>query len=279
MKRKVLCFILSALMMLSLALTVSAAENQWRIVDNAELLDPAEESALEVKAQLLRETYDMDVIILTVNTLNGKTPQAYADDYYDEQGYGCGEEKSGVLLLLSMEERDWYISTSGEAIYALTDYGIQCIGEEMVTFLGMSYEAGFSSFLNSLPEYFDAYKSGVPIDGYADYSGDYYHGDREEIIYYEEEFTPSIMLSAILGAIIAGISLVIMRYSMNSKRPQHSAAGYMKENSFHMHQRQDLFLYSNVTKVRRQEDTPSGGGSSVHRSSGGKRHGGGGGKF
>ena len=279
MKRKFICFLLTALLLFSLTLTASASENLRRVIDNADLLDITEESAHEETIRLLRERYNMDVVILTVDSLGGKRPQEYAADYYDENGYGCGEEKSGLLLLISMEERDWYISTCGNAIYALTDYGIQRLGEELVSGFALDYDAGFRMFLNALPEYFDAWEKGAPIDGYADYSGDYYHGDREEVLYYEEPFTPSIGLSFILGIIVAGISVLIMRFGMNTKRPQRSAAGYMQENSYRMYQHQDLFLYSNVSKVRRQENKPSGGGSSVHRSSGGSRHGGGGGKF
>lgn len=280
MKRKLICLILSVLMLLSLTATASAEETLWRVIDNADLLDASEESAHEETIRLLRERYDMDVVILTVDALDGKRPQEYADDYYDANGYGCGEEKSGLLLLISMEERDWYISTNGNAIYALTDYGIQQVGEELLNGFSTSYDAGFRMFLNALPEYFDALEDGAPIDGYADYSGDYYHGDQEEVVYYEEEFTPSVELSFLLGLIVAAISVLIMRIGMITKRPRRSAAGYMQENSFHMRQQQDLFLYSNVSKVRKQEPKPSGGGgSSVHHSSSGSRHGGGGGKF
>ena len=279
MKQKFISIFLCISLLLCLTSIVSASETLWRIVDDANLLNVAEESALEEASRILRESYDMDVVILTVNTLNGKSPQVYADDYYDDQGYGCGKDDSGLLLLISMEERDWYISTCGEATYALTDYGIQGLGEELLSGFRISYDAGFRMFLNALPEYFEAYKNGSPIDGYADYRGDYYHADRDEVIYYENAFMPNIGLSFLLGLIIAGISVLVMRAGMKMKRPQRSAAGYMQNNSFQMHQQQDLFLYSNVSKVRRQENKPSGGGSSVHRSSSGTRHGGGGGKF
>lgn len=280
MKRKLICVLLSLILLLSVAMTVSAEEPLWRVIDNADLLDVAEESSHEETIRLLREQYDMDVVILTVDSLDGKRPQDYANDYYDANGYGCGEEKSGLILLISMEERDWYISTCGNAIYALTDYGIQQVGEALLTGFELDYDAGFRMFLNALPEYFDAYENGEPIDGYADYSGDYYHGDQEEVVYYEEEFTPSVELSVLLGLIVAGISVLIMRIGMITKRPKRSASDYMQENSFHMRQQQDLFLYSNVSKVRKEEPkSTSGGGSSVHSSSGGTRHGGGGGKF
>ena len=276
MFRKATAILTSLLLALCLILPATAQEYSY-IADDAGLLYQKEVSSLEEKAEELSFLYGIDAVILTVDSLGGSRAQDYADDYYDQSGYG----DNGVLFLLAMEEREWYISTCGKMIYALTDYGIQQVGEEMLPFLseGRWYEA-FDLFLDSLPDYLDAYESGAPIDGQADYSGDYYHGDQEEIVYYEEEFTPYFPFSLLCGIVIAGIVVLIMRFSMNTKRSQHSASAYMADGSWNLTQRQDIFLYSNVTKTRKQDPPKnSGSGSSVHRASSGRRHGGGGGKF
>lgn len=282
MRRTLLALLLSLVILAAVLPCALAASDLPQVIDNAYLLSVSERDALETKAAALREEYEMDVVILTVDSLHGKRPQDYADDYYDENGYGCGEEKSGLLFLISMEERDWYISTSGEAIYAFTDYGIQQVGEAALPYLsdGEYYEA-FDAYLDELPIYFSAYRSGAPLDGYADDSGDYYHGDRESVVYYEEEHSPSLVISLLIGAAVAGIAVLAMRASMNTKRLQSSAADYLEQGSFHLNRQQDMFLYSNVSKTRRPEehDNNSGGGSSVHSSSSGRSHGGGGGKF
>lgn len=279
MKRKILSFLLVLLLTICLPLHTSAAAISM-VVDSAELLTDQEQIALEGTAQTLRDTYEMDVVIVTIDNLESKTAQQYADDFFDNGGYGYGESRNGILFLLAMEEREWYISTCGDAIYTITDYGIQQLGEAAVWYLseGEYYEA-FQAYLDALPLYLEAYRQGSPIDGHADYSGDYYHGERESVVYYEEEYTPSIFLSLVIGVIVAAVVILIMRASMNTKRQQHGASGYMKAGSFHLRGRQDLFLYSNVSKVRRQQNNSSGGGSSVHRSSGGRSHGGGGGRF
>ena len=243
MKHKLICLILCLLLLPSLFLSVGA-EQQY-VIDNADLMSSSEEAALEEKAQALRQEYGMDVVILTVDSLDGKRPQDYADDYYDYNGYA----DDGVLFLLSMEERDWYISTKGNAIYALTDYGIQQVGESALPYLkNGDYYGAFDAFLAALPTYFSAYNDGTPIDGTVPTSGDYYHG---------------------------------MRACMNTKRPQRSAGSYLNDSSYHLRTNRDLFLYSNVTKTRIQQESSSsgGGGSSVHTSSSGSTHGGGGGKF
>ena len=276
MIRKFTAILLTVLVLSCLVFSVSASELS-RVTDDAHLLLPDEVAYLEELAATIGDQYGIDAVILTVDSLEGQPAQYRANDFYDYSGYG----EDGVLFLLAMEEREWYISTSGSMRYALTDYGIQQVGESTLPYLGEGlWFDGFCAYLSALPEYLDVYEAGAPIDGYADYSGDYYHGEQEDILYYEEEYTPSFGLSVLCGVAAAGIVILIMRASMNSKRAQRGAGAYLNKGSWRLTQQQDIFLYSNVTKTRRQESTSSsGGGSSVHRSSSGRSHGGGGGKF
>jgi uncharacterized protein len=277
MFRKVTVMLTTLLLSLFLLLPVYAQTTDF-VIDEAGLLRSEQIDTLQEMAAELKEHYEIDAVILTVDSLGGTYAQDYADDYYDNAGYG----DDGVLFLLAMEEREWYISTSGSVIYTLTDYGIQKIGEGAVSYFadGLWFE-GFAYFLNNLSYYLDALENGAPVDGFADFSGDYYHGDQEEVVYYQEETSPNFVLSLLCGLGAAGISIFVMRSAMNTKRSQRGAGDYLKKDSWNLYQHRDLFLYSNITKSRRQEESKSssGGGSSVHRSSGGRSHGGGGGKF
>ena len=276
MVRKIASVLIALLLVLSVMVSVSAEEICY-VTDEAGLLSTQETAVLEEKAATLNSTYGIHAVILTVDSLGGSRPQDFADDYYDNSGYG----DDGVLFLLAMEERDWYISTSGKLIYALTDYGIQQIGEGSVScFADGGWFDGFCYFLDTLPVYLDALEDSAPIDGEADDSGSFYHGDQEEIVYYEEAFTPYFPFSLFCGIVAAGITVLIMRLCMHTKRPRRCAGEYMVDGSWKLTQHRDLFLYSNVTKVRKQDPPENkGGGSSVHKSSGGRSHGGGGGKF
>lgn len=284
MRRKLTAWLVVLLVLPSLLVSVCAVNGTGLplIVDEADLLTAEEEASLETVAEGLLEAYGVDIVILTVDSLEGKRPQDYADDYYDAQGYGVGDDYSGALFLLSMEERDLYVSTCGDAIYALTDYGIDQTTKLTLPYLSDGdYYGGFLVWLEALPEYFDALAAGTPIDG-SDYSEDFYHGDQEEVVYYEEEVSPSVLLSLMIALPVAGVVLLIMRLMMNTKQPQHSAMDYMKADSFGLRSQQDLFLYSQVTKREKPKAPPpssSGGGSSVHTSSSGRSHGGGGKKF
>lgn len=280
MKRKAYSLLLCLMLVSALVLSVSAASELPRVIDGADLLTAGEEDKLEQLSQAIRTNYEMDVVILTVDTLGGKTAQDYADDYYDEHGYGCGGNASGLLLLLAMEEREWYISTCGDAIYAFTDYGLEQISDLVVPYLsGGSYYQGFVTFMTALPDYLDAFSNGMPIDGYASD----YDPNRSDVVFYETERHVNVVISLVIGIMAAAITVGVMCYSMNTKRMQAGAGDYLKPGSYQLRVQRDMFLYSNVSKVRRQENNSSGGhgggGSSIHTSSSSRSHGGRGGGF
>lgn len=289
MKKRILLLLLC----FSLLLPVTVHAANPKVIDDADLLTNQETDLLESSAQSLADTYQMDVVILTVDSLGGKTSEAYADDYFDYNGYGIGDDFSGILLLVSMEQRDWSISTCGEAIYAVTDYGIESLAEVFLPYLsnGRYYDA-FRIYLQELETYFKAYRSGDPIDGYIgsyDGQGTYQPGTQDEIVYYEEPFGFSdvmvrLLVALVIGAVIAGIVLLVMRGRMNTAKQQSGAKNYMVSGSYNLYRCQDFYLYSRTSRTRKQENNSSGGhggggGSSVHHSSSGRSHGGGHGKF
>lgn len=289
MKRTWISLLLCLTFLLQLLPEASASGE--KIVDRAGLLTPEEALVLEEKAQALADAYRIDVVIVTVWSLDGKSSEAYADDFFDGNGYGYGQDNSGVLLLLSMEYRDWAISTCGDGIYALTDYGIESVFSQIAGSLSEdAYFEAFNTYLDALEPYFRAYAEGDPIDGNIyDYQGPgtYQPGTQEEIVYYEKQVTVGLILTRLLialliGAAVSGGILMGMRSQMNTAKAQYGAGCYLKDGTYHLQKHQDIFLYSHVSRTRRAEQNSGGshgGGSSVHTSSGGSHHGGGHGKF
>ena len=137
MKKKILVILLSLVAFcLCTAAPVLAVQDGFsneyaRVRDSAELLTESEESTLAAKLDEIRIRQKVDIVVVTTTTLNGQTPRDYADDYFDYNGFGYGENRDGVLLLISTEESDWYISTHGYAITVFTDAGIEYIGGQM----------------------------------------------------------------------------------------------------------------------------------------------------
>lgn len=260
--KKWFAFLLSALMLFGCPISAQAA--QEKIVDKAELLTYGEAEMLSEKATALTEEYGMDVVILTVPDLGGKSAQTYADSYYDDHGYGIGSQRSGILLLLAMEEREWYMSTCGEAIDVFTDSGLDALGERILPDLsGGDYYGAFDLWLELLPDYFEASLTGAPL-----------YGGGSTVNYPEPEVQRSvnIFISLAIGLVVAAVTVLIMRGTMNTARRKSGAAEYMRKGSYHLTVHQDLFLYSNITKT----PIPKSNGSSGGRSCG---HGGRGGSF
>ena len=174
--------LISALILLSLLLSVSVSafavdpDAPW-VVDNADLLRSDEVAELNRQIQDLRSQLQLDIVIVTTYGTGYKNIQEYADDFYDRNGYGYGSSYSGILLLLDMEAREWYMSTCGDAIYIFTDYGLEQLGNEILPWLSTgAYYQAFTTWLVSLPRYVDAYRMGSPIDGFAQpdgYESDY----------------------------------------------------------------------------------------------------------
>ncbi len=77
----------------------------------------------------------MDLVIVTALSTGNKDAQAYADDFFDDGGFGMGDDNSGVLLLIDMGASEVAVSTTGYGIRLLSDARIDKILDEVVGFL------------------------------------------------------------------------------------------------------------------------------------------------
>ena len=238
-----------------------------RVVDMADLLDNSEEAALLSMLDEISIRQELDVVVVTVNTLDGKTPMDYADDFYDYNGYGFGENRDGVLLLVCMEDRDWWISTSGYGITVFTDAGIEYISEKFLPDLSDgNYADAFTTYAELCDEFITQARTGEPYDTN--------NLPKEPF----NVFT-SLLISLVVGILVSLIVTGKMKGKLKTVRMQPAAEEYVRNGSMLVTESSDLFLYSQVDRRVKSKDNDSGGGSSTHTSSSGSSHGGGGGKF
>lgn len=266
--RKLMLLVMSvSIMSVFLVFSASSAAGKKSVIDDAGLIKASDEKELDKKIKNIQKD-KFDVVILTVKSLDGKSAQDYADDYYDNNDYGLDNEKSGVLFLVSKGDRKYHISTKGAGIKAFTDYGIGRIKEEIKTYLSDGdYFDACDEFLNITKNFVKAYKDGTPYDTDNPYN--------EEIDYVILE-----VIALVIAFVIALISVGIMRLRMNTAKPKGTAMEYIKKGSFKLTSEKDIFMYSTVTKTAKPKDNDnSAGGSTTHVSSSGSEHGGGGGSF
>jgi len=265
MKKRILSFIFVFVLCLCFAMPAFAAGNAGYVVDGADLLTESEEMELSAKLEEISQRQKMDIVVVTTDGLDGKSPMEYADDYFDYNGYGHGENRDGVLLLVSMEDRDWWISTRGYGITAFTDAGIDYISEKFLPDLSDGdYAEAFNIYADWCDKFINEARTNKPYD--------------KDNLPHAPLSLVWVPISIALGFAIALISVGIMKGSLKTVHRQSEADSYIKSGSMNITESRDLFLYSRLDRTPRPKDNDSSG-STTHTSSSGATHGGGGGKF
>ncbi|MCR5608774.1 MAG: TPM domain-containing protein [Lachnospiraceae bacterium] len=145
--------------------------NDNKVVDGQNLLTDAQEAELTKKIEKISSEYNMDIVIVNMpvsrmyvrdfyeyTDLLGdfsdenafskyveseppkkndegkiyRTPQQFANEYYDLNEYGYDEEKSGILYFVSMDLRSYYISTTGKGI-DIFERSINYFGDNIIS--------------------------------------------------------------------------------------------------------------------------------------------------
>lgn len=271
MKKQITCLISAVFLGLSAVLPVFGAgvipdeRLLPRLVDDADLLTDEQEEELESMLDSISESYDCDVAVVTEESIGGQNVTAYADDFYDYYGYGIGEDRSGILLLVAMEERNWAMSTCGDAIRIFTDAGLDYISDRFTSYLSDGdYEEAFNTFAQLSEEFIVQGQSGDPYDS--------------DNLPKEPMTVFSLLGSIVVGVIIALIVTGVMKGQMKTVRRQAAASSYVRPGSMDVTRSNDIFLYNRVNRVAKPKEK-SGGGSSTHTSSSGTSHGGSSGSF
>ena len=272
-----LCAALAALvLLLALAAPAFAAESDfadlyYRMNDGAEVLTEDEDNELEASLEELSVRQSFDVVIATIDSLDGEgytSMEEYADDLYDYCQFGYGANRDGVLLLISKGDRKWHISTCGYGITAFTDAGIQYLGQQMTPDMADGdYAAAFRTFIRWTDAYVTAAREGHPYD-----VNNMPH-EPLSIMY--------LGLALVIGLVTALIVTGVMKSQLKSVAPQPDASSYVRQGSMRLTNQRDHFLYRDVHRTERPKasDSSDSGGSSTHTSSSGTTHGGGGGSF
>jgi uncharacterized protein len=242
-----------------------------RVEDGADLLTHEEEQILIEKLDAISANQSLDVVVVTTNTTNGKSPMEYADDFFDYNGYGMGEDRDGVLLMIDMGQRDYWISTSGYGIEAFTDAGISYIGEQIVGPLGNGdYVEAFELFADLCDDFVTQAKKGNPYDVSHMPKAPFNKG-------------LCFWISLFIGFVLSAIVNMILQAQLKTVARQNSAANYAKAGSLvvtHSYEgMRDRRVIHELIKSDSDDSRSGGGGSSTHISSSGRSHGGGGGKF
>ena len=287
MKRKLLSVILIPILVLVFAFSVQAEDKAF-VIDNAHLLSEDEQIQLNDYAKELSESVEMDLVILTVDSLEGKTAEEYADDYFDYNGYGQGPDNSGVLFLIDMGSRTWAISTTGQAIGIFSDKAQENLMNGVRPFLSDGeFSDAFAVFLNGCCDQiigagggfineaeFPEGEIGIfddEISGQSDviHIGSSSH-ENDGFVF------GRVVISILFGFLIACLIVAAWKKKLQNVEFKSGASDYLSPGSFNLTVQKDIYLYRNVVRTPKPKENS---GSSTHMGSSGTSHGGSSGHF
>ena len=254
-KKSILSLLMALCLVLSLggAALASGEMTLPYVTDAAGLLTQEEVLALEEQAEQIAEDYGCAPYILVVENFRD-----YEDTYdafeagmnlYERWELGYGPEKNGLLLMLSMAERDYALVTYGSVSHrAFTDYGQDYLCEQFLdNFRNDDWAGGFRDYLDTGAWLLEQAKNGTPYDVDTAPKG----------------FNPLIIVIPLALALAVCLALTAQMKTANRKT---EARDYMVPNGVEMRVVQDFFTHRTVTRqvIQQNENKGGGGGTTVN---------------
>lgn len=256
MTKKIISLLLIVLLCCSLPVAVSAEETpvggvllsaETLVFDDADLLSNAEEAELTEKLLNVSHTYNAQIVIATIDSMDGGDIDAFINLVYDEMEFGYGENRDGVLLLVCMDLREYRILSNGFAADAITLDDIDCIGDAIVPDLSDgNYAAAFSTFVDECEYYINGHFNGFPF-----------------------EAGTNLVIALVIGIVAGVIVALILKGQLKSVRKQNQANVYVKPGSMQITNQKDLFLYRDLKRIKKESSSKSSGSGSSRNVGGG----------
>lgn len=294
--KKIFSVILLILISINIFAFPAFANEEILIDDAADLFDEMQEEGLN--ASLLSFTLETSYssAVITTDNAEGKTSQAYADDYYDNLVLSNGWSQNGILFLIDMDNREVCISTMGDCISLYSDSIDYIIDNGYDELVGGNY---YECIVLMIDAAYERYESSGDNNYYGDYYDNDYYGDYDADYdtYYENDFYypdtsnhssgisfGNVATCIVIALVIAAITVLVIKsqYKNTGKGDEFDSDDVI----LNLTGSNDTVISRNVitTKIPKNNNNhhhrPGGGGGGVsHRSSGGFSHGGGSRKF
>lgn len=239
-------------------------DSQVYIYDFASLLTDDEVALIHNKLKNINDKYG--IVIVTTNDVGILTTQQYADDFYDYNNF----KKDGVLLLIDMQNREVYISTTYYGQILFDNNRVEDMLDEVAPQLtNRNYYDACNKFIDMITTYIE--------------DGPSYEMKNCEITSEYGDYTCPKMLPIpiiIIGSFVFSIlvTFIITRKYRKIKLAK-NANHYLKNGEITLGDNVDQFLTTYTSKRYISSSSSGSGGGSSHRSSSGRSHSGGGRSF
>ncbi|WP_421927756.1 TPM domain-containing protein [Neoaquamicrobium sediminum] len=145
-------FLVAALLFCLPALAQSLPALTGRVVDNAGMIDPADESALVATLEAFEQKSSDQIVVATIESLGGEAIEPYANRLFRQWGLGQAGENNGVLLLVARDDRRMRIEVGYGLEGTLTDLHSKLIIENTMVpaFRAGDFSGGITRAVNDI---------------------------------------------------------------------------------------------------------------------------------
>lgn len=224
------------------------------VFDLRGMLSDGEREELEDRAEdiALRRSCGIYTLFVEDFTAYGYGDDPYTALYqiYHAEGLGVGEDRNGVIIMLSMKERDYAMFVYGEyAEYAFDEYGQEKLEERFLGDFGEDdWYGGISNYLDACEEYLTKADAGKPVR-------------RPYWIWF--------VISAGCSCLAAGTVCLCLLRKMKSVHQKAEADAYLTADGLHLTKQYDRYTHTTETRTKIQKESSGGGGSTYSESGGG----------
>lgn len=251
MKRRIIALLLALGLVFALAGGVCAQSDSQQlpcITDTVGILSETQLARLERLAQSASGQYAVGVYLIIVEDyrqFGAGDVLEVASGLYHTYGLGEGKQSDGILLLLSMKERDYALFRYGEkACYAFSDYGLEKLEESFLDLLkNDDWEGGAEAYVRECVRYLEKAEAGKPV---------------------RESPVVSILIACGIALLLAALICGRLVRQMKTVHKQTTAAAYAA--GLEVTERFDQFTHRTETRRKIERNQSSGGSRSGGRS-------------
>lgn len=246
-KKRLFCLL--AVLSLCAALCLPAiAENRY-VYDEAGILTESERAVLESQAAEISGEYGCAVYIVTKEYVGGDIRDA-AESMFRENGFGLGAEDSGVLLLLSMEDRDYALIAHGYGDTAFTEYDKDGLEKAFLDDFGRDdWYQGFADYISYSGTVLSRAQNRAVPGVNEDAHPSFFRGLRERLGPFG-----LVIVIVVLPALIALIVCTVVKRNMKNVRKAVKADFFAIPGSMEIYASVDRFTHITETRAKVESD-------------------------
>lgn len=239
---------------------LDAADYAPFVIDEVGLLKEGDYQDFEVRCEEMSQKTGVGVYLALVDSIGDEEVRDYAIDFYQSNDLGMGDERSGILFLISVNSRKYVTVTYGAGLDVFTDYRIDQMEESIVSYLEEDlFVKGCDDYVALCEETVDFYLA----------NGEAMSRDNDPVAIASDR-RMGVGISLVVAAVIAGGVSFGLRKQLKSVEVACSASNYELHDAFRLSESNDRFEGVFVSKTPKpKHDSDSGGGGGFGGSSGG----------